>query len=561
MMQAICATLRTHWGFCAVLWALCAGPAAGTTVDDLCDASADPCVVTGTHLIDAGSLLNAGTRALRVEGRLDVAGGAMTLRAGTLTVTGELRAMGSSSNPGGTINAAARVIQIDGTIDARGGPGGTVMLSATQNLEIDGSVTVTSRSGDFRGGTIAVMGDTIAVAGALAARGGNDSSGGDVTIIARADLACGGSIDTSGGDGGNIELVAATARSASLTLSSTAMLRTDATFNGCDGGNIDLTAGGVSVPGAGVVVEGQLISNGRSGNEEDGGGSGGALTISATGDVVLMGSAARLTATGASPDGSGGDVTLSAGGAVTVRGPIDVDADGNDSSGGSLSVEAGDAVELEADVSATGDSGGEIVMRSDATLSVDATLRSDGSRDGGGGSVELRACSLNIATDGVLSSLGSQGSNVLIGLDVIVIAGDLRADSDSGRNELRFPSAADPPVLAGASIQPPAEQIVDPSLGPCGGPVATATPTATATSAATRTPSATRPPRRTPGEPCIGDCNNNDRVTIDELVELVGSALAGSDPAGCAAGDHDGNHRITVDELVAAVISGLTDCR
>jgi hypothetical protein len=289
-------------------------------------------------------------------------------------------------------------------------------------------------------------------------------------------------------------------------------------------------------------------------------------------------------------DGSGGDVTLSALRAVTVRCPIDVGADGSDGIGGSLSVDAGDSVELGANVTASGDSGGDIevisagpmlrvqtktlvdaragsgsggdiVLSSDAALSVDGTLRTDGSRAAGRASIELRACSLHIEGDGVLSSLGSQGSNVLIGIDETVIAGELRADPNTGRNELRFPSVASRPVLlAGASIQPAAEQIADPALGPCGGPAPTATSTATATRNVTRTPTPTRPPRRTPGQPCVGDCDNDGRVTVDELVRLVNRALAGSVGAGCAAGDRDGNQRITVDELVAAVISDLTDC-
>ncbi len=587
-------------------WTLYGSAAIATTADDLCNPTADPCLVTGTHVVDSGSVIDAGTRELRVQGRLDVGGGSMTLRAGTLTVPGQLRAPGTGSTTGGTIIAEAGAISLTGTIDASGAPGGTVTLSAAQALALDGSINVNTRSGEDDGGTVTASGESVTLTGTVTARGGTDASGGDVTVTARAGLTCAGSIDVSGGDGGDIALSAGTTSLNDLTIASTATLRTDATLNGCDGGDIDLTAGGPDSPGAAVVMEGQLFSTGHSGNDDDGGGSGGTLTITATGNIAMTRSTAAISATGANPDGFGGDVDLTAGGSVAVRCPIDVHADGNDGLGGSLGVDAGGSVEIGADVAASGDSGGDvdvasagpllsvaagvvvdaraagvgsggdIRLHSAGTLTVAGTLRSDGSRDAGGASIDLLACSLQIESNGVLSSLRSQGSNVLTGRDETVIAGRLRADPTTGRNELRFPSLDRRPVfLAGASIDPAAQEIVDSTVRHCGPedtptstvtPTITPTPTHTATptrtGTATQTPTATRTlsPTLPPPGPCVGDCNQDKSVTIDELILATDIALGHAPLADCLLLDHDGNGTVTIDEPVAAVAAALGGC-
>jgi hypothetical protein len=59
---------------------------------------------------------------------------------------------------------------------------------------------------------------------------------------------------------------------------------------------------------------------------------------------------------------------------------------------------------------------------------------------------------------------------------------------------------------------------------------------------------------------CTGDCDGNDRVTIDELVRAVRMAL-GELPIGeCRSIDVNGNDQVTIDELVAAVANALSGC-
>lgn len=59
---------------------------------------------------------------------------------------------------------------------------------------------------------------------------------------------------------------------------------------------------------------------------------------------------------------------------------------------------------------------------------------------------------------------------------------------------------------------------------------------------------------------CVGDCNGNGAVTIDELVTLVDVGLNGGGVERCAVGDLDGDGTITINELVAAVGNALQGC-
>ncbi|MFI5364608.1 MAG: hypothetical protein ACHQ4J_03195 [Candidatus Binatia bacterium] len=82
---------------------------------------------------------------------------------------------------------------------------------------------------------------------------------------------------------------------------------------------------------------------------------------------------------------------------------------------------------------------------------------------------------------------------------------------------------------------------------------ATATPTPTATS----TPSFTA----TPGsKSCVGDCNGNGQVTVDEILTMVNIALGNTSISACEAGDANHDLQITVDEILSAVNNALTNC-
>jgi hypothetical protein len=75
----------------------------------------------------------------------------------------------------------------------------------------------------------------------------------------------------------------------------------------------------------------------------------------------------------------------------------------------------------------------------------------------------------------------------------------------------------------------------------------------------TRTPTQTVPPTSTP-RPCVGDCNDDGTVTVDEILTMVNIALGNTPVTACEAGDANGDGQITVDEILAAVNNALNGC-
>ncbi|MFN8643863.1 MAG: hypothetical protein U0802_20210 [Candidatus Binatia bacterium] len=91
------------------------------------------------------------------------------------------------------------------------------------------------------------------------------------------------------------------------------------------------------------------------------------------------------------------------------------------------------------------------------------------------------------------------------------------------------------------------------------GPSPSATPTG-----ATPTPTGPTPTPTHTG-PCVGDCNGNGEVTVDDLIRMVNIALglqplcAGEGGGGCLAGDANCDCQITVDDIIRAVNNNLAD--
>jgi predicted acyl esterase len=52
---------------------------------------------------------------------------------------------------------------------------------------------------------------------------------------------------------------------------------------------------------------------------------------------------------------------------------------------------------------------------------------------------------------------------------------------------------------------------------------------------------------------CVGDCDANGTVTVDELVKMVNIALGTAPVGSCSAGDQNGDADVTIDEIIAAV--------
>lgn len=67
-------------------------------------------------------------------------------------------------------------------------------------------------------------------------------------------------------------------------------------------------------------------------------------------------------------------------------------------------------------------------------------------------------------------------------------------------------------------------------------------------------------PTPTPG-PCVGDCDENGVVTVDEVVYGLGVALGNAPLGDCPSLDADGLGHVTINELVVAVGATLFGCR
>ena len=61
-------------------------------------------------------------------------------------------------------------------------------------------------------------------------------------------------------------------------------------------------------------------------------------------------------------------------------------------------------------------------------------------------------------------------------------------------------------------------------------------------------------------DPCVGDCNGDGEVTVDELVLVTQIALGIAGVEACEAADDSGDGTITVDEIVATVDGALEGC-
>jgi hypothetical protein len=75
----------------------------------------------------------------------------------------------------------------------------------------------------------------------------------------------------------------------------------------------------------------------------------------------------------------------------------------------------------------------------------------------------------------------------------------------------------------------------------------------------TPTPTSTPVPTATPVL-CVGDCNGDTSVTVDELLAMVNIALSSAGTSDCPPGDTNGDGQITVDEILAAVNNALNGC-
>ena len=59
---------------------------------------------------------------------------------------------------------------------------------------------------------------------------------------------------------------------------------------------------------------------------------------------------------------------------------------------------------------------------------------------------------------------------------------------------------------------------------------------------------------------CVGDCNGDLQVTVDEILSMVNIALGNTSVSACEAGDANHDGEVTVNEILAAVNNALNSC-
>jgi hypothetical protein len=118
------------------------------------------------------------------------------------------------------------------------------------------------------------------------------------------------------------------------------------------------------------------------------------------------------------------------------------------------------------------------------------------------------------------------------------------------------PNATATPTGTATSTPPPTA-----TPTPTGEVIATSTATPSVTeTAGTPTASATATRTVSPGGGCLGDCDLDGVVGVDELVRAVAISLDEAPLDDCRPADGDGNGIVSVDEIIRAVRTALGQC-
>lgn len=374
-------------------------------------------------LIEDSSIIDAGSRSL-------------TIRAARLTIeeSGEIRARGDAgSATGGSvfIDTTGDVVveRIADIIVSTDDTGGDIVIDAGGSVTIIGRLTANGDTLNGVGGTISISAQQniiVTSTGLLTARNGSDAfSPGTIELYANTGrIEIGGLVTVDGGEGGAITFDAGT------DVITTADISMDGIGNGGDAGAIDVFANG------GIDLNGRILARGGAGSggiDGFGGGGGGTIFLqSFFGDLRIR---KNILANGAIPDADGAEIGAESNGSIIIDAGATVSggADGSIGAAGLLSFDAGIDILMNGTVASQGGfEGGEAAFSAGRNITlkaVDVVGRDAGSI---GGTIDAQA---GFATKGVLTitgelnnsggicgteeGCGSGGFQVLEGCDVI----------------------------------------------------------------------------------------------------------------------------------------------
>ncbi len=352
---------------------------------------------------------------------------------GTLSMSSPQIQVGSlTADTSGHGIASAGFVSIGGTnsvVDAKSmnitsNGGGASSVELVGSLHID-DLTITTKGGDFagkKGGTInLVFADGIHGALNLNAAGADSAPGGTIELHSLTDLVLASGqaklsarSGSQGGDGGTIILIS----DGSMSIDADVVDVSSAAKNG-SGGSINIDTGlNASASSSSLKVNGTLRADGV------GTGNGGTITVnvrstsSSAGDLAIgNGSGFNLSARGGSAGGNGGAVIITAAGDLSVAGSgidVGVSVDGD---GGKVSLTAG------------GSAPGQLAS-ANHSLNLSGVLSANSAGSGKGGQIDLMAPQLNLADGSVLVASSTGTGN---GGSVSLAAGGNNADLQIGK--------------------------------------------------------------------------------------------------------------------------------
>jgi len=447
-------------------------------------ASGNDCRISADCTIDSSAptwaILQFGARRLVIgsgakvmvlgDGILDISAGAVLLEASARIValgTGfgqqrvNLSADGDVTLQGGSV---IDVSSAAGTLQQVGVGGSITVIAATATIA--GSLRASGSGRDTYGGTIDVeTTGNLSVAG-LDVSGGDRAGGGDITLISNASLTASAAIKAQGLDGGTLEMDG----DGDVVTTRDATIEVQATGPDGSGGSVDVSAGGSA------TIAGDISGNGQEDLPFDGepaqsGGDGADFEAdSINGNVTIT---ANIDVSGA-PSGSGGDFVVTADQDVSISGKVLLRAVGVWGFGSDfVFVLAGRDTTISGQLDGTSaGTGGSLDVEAERKVLITSTgkLLADGAGTtdvGMGGQIFIQGCSVEIADNAVLSTLGAgifpDASNWVRASTGLTIAGDLQAGA---ANRLDYRSTQ--PV-----IQPTAKFVPAGPIGQCPDPFTT----------------------------------------------------------------------------------------
>jgi hypothetical protein len=556
----------------------------------------------GTIVIEATGSVTIGGR-LRAVGNIRTGiGGEIVVRSEddiSVTTSSQVTATGAREGGiGGTIDLSARGrVLIAALLDVDGSDGGELNLFSGEDMVV-GHVEARGTSDAGSGGCVSIRAETalqtsdvISLDGAGSSQGSGGGCGGFLCLEARygdllirEDLTAEGALPDGGG--GSIALIA---DAGAVTIQGTDTL-------------ISVRGNGGQGCGGEVCIDAKRRIDGQGMFDASGGIAGGDIDMSAGNDVAV---ASGITVSGRFAGGCGGTTLIEAGfdgvGNIALSSTVDISAAG--CSGGICGI-AGLAQLIGCRVNITpaggidgeaGEGGNiDVIVReqllSQGTISA---ITTESGPPGQNGTVEIRH------PVGVMPGFGSvRPLPTRIAVERCTAERQIDCLAPCpvcGNGVVQFPETCDnggglnPLSCDGCSLGCRLEDCDDglnctidscaPDRGcrhapvelpstPCYEP-SEATPTATRTMSPTRTVTPTRTsavsptvaasltptrgPSPSPGAGCTGDCDDDKRVTVNELVRGVNISLEVQALAVCPSFDRDGSQTVTVDELVSAV--------